>query len=138
MCTLSGGHTHYPTNTSRQQNRFKNLKCKAKPTLLADRVFSKHFLQDTSPFVEPLIPGLLVTSALGFKARVDPSCACLCARVQRIPQIHLWCNTCQPLDGQHGSRLHSLHTGIWRPPTHSKQTCYTLTEGNRKQESPPA
>ena len=35
--------------------------------------------------------GLLVTSALDFKARVDPFCvlSALCD-----PQIHLWCDTC--------------------------------------------
>ena len=50
--------------------------------------------------------GLLVTSPLGFKARVDPlfvTCA------QWIPQIHLWCDTCWPLDDQHGSRAVMTH-----------------------------
>ena len=53
--------------------------------------------------------GLLVTSPLGFKARVDPLLVCFLACVQWIPEIHLWCDTCWPLGGQHGSQLHSLH-----------------------------
>ena len=46
--------------------------------------------------------GLLVMSALGFKARVDPFCMlpCLCD-----PQIHLWCDTCW----QHGSPAFLIH-----------------------------
>ena len=51
--------------------------------------------------------GLLVTSALGFKARVDLACTLSC--LHTIPQIHLWCSTCQPLDSQHGSLSRSLH-----------------------------
>ena len=43
--------------------------------------------------------GLLVTSALGFKARIDPSLACFKACVQQNPQIHLRCDTCWPLGG---------------------------------------
>ena len=53
--------------------------------------------------------GLLVTSPLGFKARVDPLLACFLTCAQRIPEIHLWCDTCWPLGGQHGSRSSSLH-----------------------------
>ena len=53
--------------------------------------------------VEALIL-LLVTSAKGFKARMDRLLACFVTWVQTIPQIHLWCNTCWPLDGQHGNR----------------------------------
>ena len=48
--------------------------------------------------------GILVMSALGFKARVDPSLACYIAFMQWTPQIHLWCDTCWPHDCQHGSR----------------------------------
>ena len=47
-------------------------------------------------------------SALGFKARVDPSLACDLACAQWISQIHLCCDTYQPLDGQYGSQLRSL------------------------------
>ena len=46
---------------------------------------------------------LLVMSAIGFKARVDPSLTGFLSWMQRILQIHLWCDTCWPLDGQHGS-----------------------------------
>ena len=48
--------------------------------------------------------GNLVMSALGFKVRMDPSRACLAACIQWIPQIHLWCNNCRPLDGPHCSK----------------------------------
>ena len=37
--------------------------------------------------------GLLVTSPLGFKARVNFSLACFLTCVQWISQIHLWCDT---------------------------------------------
>ena len=53
--------------------------------------------------------GLLVTSPLGFKARVDLSLVCFVACMQWIPEIHLWCNTCWLYKCQHGSRSHSLH-----------------------------
>ena len=49
--------------------------------------------------------GLLVTSPLHFKARVDSHirtwwrCACY-----MFPEINLWCNTCQPLGGKHGKQ----------------------------------
>ena len=36
------------------------------------------------------------TSALCFKARVDPSRVWFVACMQFIPQIHLWCDTCWP------------------------------------------
>ena len=45
--------------------------------------------------------GHLVTSALGFTARVEPLFVCFLACVQCIPQIHLWCHTNWPLNGQH-------------------------------------
>ena len=48
-------------------------------------------------------------STLGFKARVDPLHMCFLACAQWLPQIHLWCDTCQPLGGQHGSQSRSLH-----------------------------
>ena len=41
---------------------------------------------------------LMVTSTLGFKVRLDPLLTCFLACVQRIPQIHLWRDTCWPLD----------------------------------------
>ena len=48
--------------------------------------------------------GLLVTSALGFKAKVDPWLTYFLTYIQWIPQIHLWCDTCLPLVSQHCSR----------------------------------
>ena len=75
-------------------------------------VFLIKFLGDTSPFFGATDSsgfGLLVTSALGFKARVDPSLGCFLACVHWIPQIHIWCVTCWPLDGQHGNRALSIY-----------------------------
>ena len=48
---------------------------------------------------------LLVTSPLGFKARLD-SLICSWWRCTwcMSPEIHLWCDTCQPLDTQHGGQ----------------------------------
>ena len=50
---------------------------------------------------------LLMTSALGFKARVDLSCTLSCLRA--TPQIQLRCNTCQPLDSRDSGLSCSLH-----------------------------
>ena len=69
-------------------------------------LFFKILLEDTSPFVGF---GLLVTSALGFKTRADPSLACFLTCAQWIPQIHLWCDTCWLYSGQHGSRAFLTH-----------------------------
>ena len=60
----------------------------------------------------PLIPffRLLVMSVLGFKARQGSlictwqRCTCYTFR-----GIYLWCNTCWPLDGQHGNRAVLIH-----------------------------
>ena len=53
--------------------------------------------------------GLLVMSVLGFKARVYPSLAWFVAFIQYILKIHLWCDSCWPPDGQHGSRAFLIH-----------------------------
>ena len=53
--------------------------------------------------------GLLVISALHFKARVDPLLVCFLTCVQQIPQIHLWCNTYWLYTGQHVSQDFSIH-----------------------------
>ena len=86
--------------------------------------------------------GLLVTSDLCFKAKVDSLLACIIACSQWIPQIHLWCNTCQPLDGQHGSQLHSLHDTYVAEVgcqdsigKHSKQACYPVDHRDRLSKS---
>ena len=39
----------------------------------------------------------------------DPLLACFISCVQWIPQIHLWYNTCWPLDSQHGSQTFLIH-----------------------------
>ena len=53
--------------------------------------------------------GFLVTSALGFKTRLDLSFAYFLSCVQWIPQIRLWCDPRWPLVGQHGSREFFIH-----------------------------
>ena len=54
--------------------------------------------------------GLLVMSPLGFKARVGSFIhtwqRCMC---YVCPEIHLCCDTCQPLGSQHGSRADLFH-----------------------------
>ena len=51
--------------------------------------------------VGPLIPffWLLVTSALGFKARVDPSLACFLACSQRMPSVVLFTHSIKKIQG---------------------------------------
>ena len=52
--------------------------------------FIFNFLEEMSPFCgatdTPVLQRLLVTSPLGFKARVDPSLACFLACAQQIPE----------------------------------------------------
>ena len=55
--------------------------------------------------------GLLVMSALDFKAKVDPL-TCFITCKQWNPQIHLWCDTCWPLDGQHGGQTILIHVPV--------------------------
>ena len=54
--------------------------------------------------------GLLVTPLLGFKTRAG-SLTCTWQRHMwcMFPDIHLWCDTFQPLDSQHGGHLLSPH-----------------------------
>ena len=59
--------------------------------------------------------GPVLTSTLGFKARVDSLACMLCHLWQQIPQNHLWCDTCSLLGSQHGSQAVSsiyLYTNI--------------------------
>ena len=54
--------------------------------------------------------GFLVTSPLGFKARVGSVLFAFAeVNVMYVPEIYLWCYTCQPLDGQHCSQSRHLH-----------------------------
>ena len=54
--------------------------------------------------------GLLVTSPLGFKARVGS----LISSRYLFSEIHLWCDTCWPFGGQHGSwAVTYLQAGWW-------------------------
>ena len=73
--------------------------------------------------------GLLVTSALRFKARVDPSLVCFLICTQWIPQIHLWCDTYQPLDDESYSSRGM--PGFEWETSHSKQTRYPLGHRDR-------
>ena len=62
-------------------------------------------------FVGPLIP-LFWTSGGGFQSQGG---YCLHAFLPvHHSQIHLWCNTCQPLEGQHGNPSCSLHASFSR------------------------
>ena len=72
--------------------------------------FFKKILEDTCPFCEVTDTSVLdFCSCLPWVSKPGctrlPMLCCLCAD----PQIHLWCDTCQPLDGWHGSPSHSLH-----------------------------
>ena len=65
--------------------------------------FNNKFFKDISPFCGSF--GILFwTFVLDFKARVDLWIACFLACVKWIPEINLRCDTCWPLDSQHGSR----------------------------------
>ena len=79
--------------------------------------FFLNFLLDTCPFLGPLIPlfGLLVTSPLGFKARVGS----LIQTLQRcmwytFPEIYLWCDTSASVYGQHSSQSLFPHACLSR------------------------
>ena len=62
-----------------------------------------------SAVLTPDTNNLLVTYGLGFKVRVDPSLVCFVTCAQWSPEIHLWCDTCEPLDGQHCSQAFFIH-----------------------------
>ena len=68
-------------------------------------IFFLKFMEDVSPFVVPLVPLFWSSGDIcpGFQVMANPSLICFLTCVQWIPQINLWCNTCWPLDGQHGS-----------------------------------
>ena len=60
-------------------------------------------------FVGPLIPLFWTSGDVcpGLQSQGGLTCTlyCLCA----IPQIHLWCDTCRPLDSQHGRQATLTH-----------------------------
>ena len=53
--------------------------------------------------------GLLVMTALYFKARVDTLACVLCHLHAMKSKIHVWCDTCWPLGSQHGSWAILIH-----------------------------
>ena len=57
----------------------------------------------------PLIPLFRTSGDVcpGFQSQGGLACMLSCLRA--IPQIHLWCDTCRPLDGKHGSRATLTH-----------------------------
>ena len=81
------------------------------------RSFKKNFGEDVSPFcgTTKTFFGFLVTLPLGFKARV---CSLIHALWRHMcytfPEIHLWCNTCQPVDSQHSSQADLFHIPVSR------------------------
>ena len=67
---------------------------------------------DTSPFsgaTDTPCFRLLVTSAMGYKARMESLLLCFLTCAQWIPQIHPFCDTCWLYSCQHGSRGFSSH-----------------------------
>ena len=59
--------------------------------------------------------GLLVMPPLGFKARVGSlSCTWQRRTFYTFTEIHLWCDTCQPLCGQHGNWAIFFHIPVSR------------------------
>ena len=58
--------------------------------------FVLNFCRTQVLYVAPLIPLLLVTSALGFNARDRQGgfLPCMLSCLRAVPQIHLWCDTC--------------------------------------------
>ena len=67
--------------------------------------------------MEPLKPffGFLVTLPLGFKAIVGSLIHALWRHMcYTFPEIHLWCNTCQPVDSQHSSQADLFHIPVSR------------------------
>ena len=66
-------------------------------------------------FVGPLIP-LFWTSgdvSPGFESKGGSLACVLCCLHAMNSEIHLWYDTCWPLDGQHSSWSHSLHAWVW-------------------------
>ena len=66
-------------------------------------------------FVGPLIPLFSIMSSLGFKTRVG-SFICTWWRhtCYMFLEIHLWCDTCQPLRGQYGSQADLFQVPVSR------------------------
>ena len=83
---------------SKSKNNNNRQKLKRFPLLCHGRFFFFFFEGHESFLWGHSYPcfGLLVTSSLGYKARVDPSLASFLTCAQQIPQIHLWCDTCRP------------------------------------------
>ena len=71
--------------------------------------FFKFFWRTHVLFVGPLIPLFWTSGDVcpGFQSQGGLACMLSCLRA--IPQVHLWCNTCRPLDSQHGSRATLTH-----------------------------
>ena len=71
--------------------------------------------------------GLLVMSPLGFKATVGSLiCTWQWCTCYTLSEIHLWCDTCRPLGGQHTCEaLVGLETGSYHATSHS------VTSGRR-------
>ena len=67
-----------------------------------------------------------------FKSRVDSLACVLGCLSSMIPQIYLWCDTCRPVDGQHGSQAcHSVTPGtITKPFTDPLILVFRTLDGN--------
>ena len=67
-----------------------------------------------------------MTSALGFKARINSFASCFITCVQQNPQIHLCCNTWWPLGSQHG--IQTVSSMNLRIPVMSKDLNFVNTQ----------
>ena len=89
----------FEVNTSSVNKRFdkNNLN-------ICQFFFFLNFWRTHILFVGPLIPLFRTSGDIcpGFQSQ--GGLTCMLSYLRAIPQIHLWCNTCWPLDGQHGSR----------------------------------
>ena len=77
----------------------------------------KNFWEDISPFcgTTKSFFWFLVTSPLGLKVRVGSLIHALWRHIcYTFPEIHLWCNTYQPLDSQHGSQADLFYIPVSR------------------------
>ena len=130
--TSSGKETHGPLSVAKFDLTWRMSQWELVPSL---RFFFFKFLEDMSPFcgaidtpVSDFWWRLLWVSkpewVLPYSSLVEAYMLCY-----TFPEIHLWCDTCWPLGGQHGSQVISsthtcealvgLETGSYHATAHS-------------------
>ena len=93
----------------------KTWQYRASPHLCTIFEFTLFFflkkLEDVSVFVGLSAPLFWTFGDVypGFQSQVDVSLACFVTYIQLIPQVHLWCDTCWPLDSQQCTRDLFIH-----------------------------